>query len=70
MPLRGLSHTAKEYQGLVHVYRKGQTCIVTHHNFPKRPGSKYIQNLVLLLLREAGGLREERIRQVRDPGHG
>ena len=47
-----------------------QTCIATHHNLAERSGAKHIKNLVLLLLREAMGLRKERIRQVRNPGHG
>ena len=70
MPLCGLSHTTNGYQGLVHGYRRDYARIATHHDFPERSSSEYIQNLVLFLLREARGLREEGIRQVRDLGHG
>lgn len=68
MPFCGLPHTTKRYQCLV--YRTDQTRIVTHHNLPERSSSKYIQNLVLLLLREARGLREESVGKICDPRHG
>ena len=47
-----------------------QTRIVTHHDLAKRSSSEHIEDLVLLLLREAGGLRKDGIRKVRDFGHG
>ena len=68
MPLCRLLDTTRECE--VQAYRKGQTRIGTHHNFSKRSGSKHIENLVLLLLGEARGLREERIGEIRDLGHG
>lgn len=72
--LAGTCHLAACFKrasgGFTLVCGAQQTRMFTHHDFSKRPSSKQIKNLVLLLLCEARGLREESIRKVRYSRHG